>query len=348
VQGIVSIKDIAVAAEVSHSTVSRALHHSPLVNGETGERIREIAQRMGYRPSAIARSLVTRKTWTIGVVVTTIADPFIAEVVSGIEETANDHGYSVFLANSNADSEREMQVVHSFHERRVDGILVTASRVGAIYLPLLTELRVPIVLINNQHPGEFAHSVVIDNLVASRAAVDHLIRLGHRRIGYIGDRYGFQADTERFTGYRQAHETSGLAFSPELVVHGEGNAESGSPAMQKLLSLSDLPTAVFCYNDMTALGALRAIRAAGLNVPRDISLVGFDDLFIASYTEPLLTTVRQPRHHMGSIAMKMLLTLISGEETRDSIKVNGELIVRESTSIPNPKRAELCIPADSY
>ncbi len=332
-------------AEVSHSTVSRALHHSPLVSDETGERIRELAERMGYRPSAIARSLVTRKTWTIGVVVTTIADPFIAEVVSGIEGTANDHGYSVFLANSNADSERELKVVHSFHERRVDGILVTASRVGAIYLPLLTELRVPIVLINNQHPGEFAHSVVIDNVTASRAAVDHLIQLGHQRIGYVGDRFGFQADTERFTGYRQAHEMAGLSFSPELVVHGEGNAESAGPAMQRLLELSHLPTAVFCYNDMTALGALRMIRAAGLKVPGDISLVGFDDLFIASYTEPLLTTVRQPRRQMGSMAMEMLLRLLTGEDTRANIKVSGELIVRDSTSTPGRERTELCVPA---
>ncbi len=300
---------------------------------------------MGYRPSAIARSLVTRKTWTIGVVVTTIADPFIAEVVSGIEETANDYGYSVFLANSNADSAREMKVVRSFHERRVDGILVTASRVGAIYMPVLTELKVPIVLINNQHPGEFAHSVIIDNVSASRAAVDHLIGLGHRRIAYIGDRFGFQSDTERFSGYRQAHDLAGLSFSPELVVHGEGNAETGGPAMERLLELPDLPTAVFCYNDMTALGALRAIRSRGLTVPTDMSLVGFDDLFVASYTEPLLTTVRQPRRQMGRMAMEMLLRLFAGEQKHTTVKVEGDLIVRESTAIPNAKRIEACLPA---
>jgi DNA-binding LacI/PurR family transcriptional regulator len=328
----ISIKDIAQVAQVSHSTVSRAIHHSPLVNGETGDRIRQIARRMGYRPSAVARSLVTKKTWTIGIVVTTIADPFIAELVSGIEETANDHGYSVFLANSNADPERELRVVHSFHERRVDGILVTASRVGALYLPRLTELKAPIVLINNQHPGEFAHSVVIDNVTASRAATEHLIGLGHKRIAYIGDRFGFQSDTERFTGYRQALELSDLAFSPELVVHGDGNAESGGPAMETLLKLSAPPTAVFCYNDMTALGALRVIRARGLSVPADISLVGFDDLFIASYLQPLLTTVRQPRRQMGQMAMEMLLKLFAGEQCNASIKVSGELIVRESTA----------------
>jgi len=148
----VSIKDIARAAKVSHPTVSRALSNSPLVKGETAKRIRQIAVSLGYRPSAIARSLATKKTKTIGVVVTSIADPFIADVVSGVEEAANDHGYSVFLANSNANPDREVRVVHSFHERRVDGILVTASRVGALYVPLLSQLKVPIVLINNQHP----------------------------------------------------------------------------------------------------------------------------------------------------------------------------------------------------
>ncbi len=332
----VSIKDIAHAARVSHSTVSRALHHSPLVNGETGDRIRQIARRMGYRPSAVARSLVTNKTWTIGVVVTTIADPFIAELVSGIEEKANDHGYSVFLANSNADPEREMKVVHSFHERRVDGIVVTASRVGALYLPLLTELEAPIVLINNQYPGEFAYSVVIDNIEASRAATEHLIQLGHKRIAYIGDRQGFQSDTERYTGYRQALDLAGLSFLPELVVDGDGKAESGGAAIELLLKLPEKPTAIFCYNDMTALGALRAIRDHGLSVPGDLSLVGFDDLFIASYLEPRLTTVRQPRRQMGAMAMEMLLKLFSGQPVEASVKVSGELIVRESTAPPKP------------
>ncbi|HXF05815.1 MAG TPA: LacI family DNA-binding transcriptional regulator [Blastocatellia bacterium] len=330
----VSIKDIARAANVSHSTVSRALRNSHLVSRETAERIRRIAHEMGYRPSAVARSLVTQRTKTIGVVVTTIADPFIAEVVSGIEEVANDHGYSVFLANSNADPAREIKVVHSFHERRVDGILVTASRVGALYLPVLSEMKVPIVLINNQHPDEFVHSVLIDNITASREATEHLIRLGHRRIAYIGDQYGYQSDTERFAGYRQALEMAGLDFLPELIAHGDGKPEGGMAAMEKLLALPEPPTAVFCYNDMSALGALRVIRSRGLRVPDDISLVGFDDLFIASYTNPPLTTIRQPKRQMGRMATEVLLKLLAGENSATHIQVKGELIVRESTAPP--------------
>lgn len=333
----VSIKDIARAANVSHPTVSRALSNSPLVKGETAERIRRIATDLGYRPSAIARSLVTKKTKTIGVVVTTIADPFIADVISGVEETANDHGYSVFLANSNANPDREVKVVHSFHERRVDGILVTASRVGALYIPLLSQLKVPIVLINNQHPDEpdeFIYSVMIDNIKASKQVMEHLIGLGHRRIAYIGDQSGFQSDTERFAGYRQGLDFAGYPSLLELIVHGDGKPEGGRRAMEKLLALPKPPTAVFCYNDMSALGALRAIHQHGLKVPDDISIVGFDDLAIASYTSPLLTTVGQPKQQMGRMAMETMLKILSGVDAKTNIKVEGKLLIRESTAPP--------------
>ena len=329
-----SIKDIARAAGVSHSTVSRALRDSPLVNRKTTEEIQRVARDLGYRASAVARGLVTRQTRTIGVVVTTISDPFVSEVVSGIELAANDNGYSVFLADSNADPTREKNVVHSFAERRVDGIVVTSSRVGALYTPMLSEMMVPIVLINNQHPGQFVHSVMIDNLEGARQAVSYLIGLGHRRIAYVGDRYGHQSDTERFAGCREALERAALPFLPELVVHGDGRPEGGSSALETLLGLSHPPTAIFCYNDLTALGVLRSIQTRKLRVPADISLVGFDDLFFSSYTQPRLTTVRQPMRQMGLMAMECLLKLMSGKQSAEAIKVPAELIVRESTGAP--------------
>jgi DNA-binding LacI/PurR family transcriptional regulator len=329
-----SIKDIARLADVTHPTVSRALRNSPLVNPRTIERIQRIARESGYRVSAVARGLVTQKTNTIGVVVTTIADPFVSEVVSGIEHAANDHGYSVFLADSYADPDREVRVVHLFAERRVEGIVVTSSRVGTRYLRILSEMKVPIVLINNQRRGEFVHSVMIENVEASRLATQHLIGLGHERIAYLGDRYGYQSDTERLGGYRQALKQARLPFLPELVVHGDGKPEGGRQAMETLRSLPQPPTAVFCYNDMSALGALGAIHQSGLRVPEDISLVGFDDLFFASYTQPPLTTVRQPRQRMGLLAMEILLKLMSGQDSADTIKVPAELIVRESSASP--------------
>ncbi|MDR3750987.1 MAG: LacI family DNA-binding transcriptional regulator [Terracidiphilus sp.] len=327
-----SIKDIARLARVSHPTVSRALQNSPLVNPRTAEKIRKIAAESGYRASAVARGLVTRRTRTIGLVVTTVADPFTSEVVSGIEQTANDHGYSVFLADSNADPERERKVVQAFAERRVDGIIVTSSRVGALYLPMLSEMMVPIVLVNDQHPGAFVHSVMICNQEGSRAVAKHLVELGHRRIAYLGDKFGYQSDTERYAGYREALDAAGIPLYPELVVHGDGKPEAAMQAMDTLLALKSPPTAVCCYNDMSALGAMRSIYMHGLRVPEDISVAGFDDLFVASYTQPPLTTVRQPMRRMGKLAMENLLKLMSGEESEVKIKVEAELIVRESTA----------------
>jgi DNA-binding LacI/PurR family transcriptional regulator len=317
---------------VSHPTVSRALQNSPLVNAETAAKIRKIAEEAGYRASAVARGLVTRRTRTIGLVVTTVDDPFAGEVTCGIEQAANDLGYAVFLASSNADPERERKVVQAFAERRVDGIIVTSSRVGAEYLPMLAELNVPMVLVNDQYPGEFVHSVMITNQEGSRAAAEHLIGHGHRRIAYVGDRRGYQSNTERLAGYRQALAAAGIEFAAELAVEGDGRPEAGIEAMNRLLSLAKPPTAVCCYNDMTALGTMRAIRARGLRVPDDLSVTGFDDLFFAAYLEPPLTTVRQPMQRMGEMAMENLFKLMSGEESVAQIKVEAELIVRGSTT----------------
>ena len=336
----VSIKDIARIAKVSHSTVSRALRESPQVSSETAQRIRRIADENGFRASAVARSLATSRTNTIGVVVTSIADPFVAEVVNGIEEEAILQGYSVFLANCNADPGRELKVVQSFEDRRVDGIVVTASRVGALYGTMLQRMQIPIVLLNNQHPSHFAHSILIRNFEASRQVVGMLVGLGHRRIAYIGDRFGYSSDSERFSGYRSALDEADIPFQPDLVVHGDGKLEGGTAAMQVLLARAELPTAVYCYNDMTAIGALQSIRSAGLKVPDDISLAGFDGLPIASYIEPPLTTVRQPTHEMGRLAMQVLLKLLTGSDAEQNVRVAGELIVRQSTA--KPKESATC------
>ena len=316
---------------MSHPTVSRALQNSPLVNPATAAKIRKIAEAAGYRPSAVARGLVTRRTRTVGLVVTTVADPFAGEVACGIEQAANDHGYAVFLANSNANPEHERKVVQALAERRVDGIIVTSSRVGSDYLPMLAQLNVPMVLVNDQYPGEFVHSVMIANEEGSRAATDHLIELGHRRIAYVGDRSGYQTDTERLKGYKQALAEAEIAFVAEFAVLGNGRPEGALAAVDWLLRSADPPTAVCCYNDMTALGAMRAIRARGLRVPEDVSVTGFDDLFFGEYLEPTLTTVRQPMRRMGEMAMENLLKLMSGEESVAQVKVDAELIVRGST-----------------
>ncbi len=328
---VVSIKDIARLVGVSHSTVSRALRSSPVVNPDTAGRIRKVAEQHGYHASLIGRSLVMRRSMTVGCVPTDIADPFVGEVVNGIEEVANQQGYAVFLASSHADPQKELDVVRTFRERRVDGVIVPASRVGSLYLPHLAELRIPIVLVNNQYPGSFTHSVSIDNVSAARRITSHLLTLGHRRIAYIGNRSGSQADADRLSGYRTELRKARLLLRAELIVHADATPEGGRAAMQRLFARGR-PTAVFCYDDLTAMGALAAARSAGVSVPGDLSVVGFDDLFVSSYTAPPLTTIRQPMKEMGRRAAEILLALLRGEVAERKVMFQGTLVVRESTA----------------
>lgn len=330
----VSIKDIARLAGVSHSTVSRALRDSPQIPAATAQRIQQIARESGYTASAVARSLVTRKTQAIGVVVTSITDPFNGDLVDGIEEAANQHGYSVILATSQADPEREMTVVRSFGERRVDGILVASSRVGSLYLSMLEELKIPMVLVNNQHQSDFAYSIAVDNVDGAYRAARHLLQLRHRRIAYLGDRLGLHSDEDRFAGFQQALREFGAPLQQELVTYGDGKLDGAAKAARNLLNIRDPPTAVVCYNDMSALGLLRAAEECGIAVPDTLSVTGFDDIFFAALARPALTTVRQPRREMGRKAMEILLAIFNSSPAEKAIVIRGDLIVRRSSAPP--------------
>jgi DNA-binding LacI/PurR family transcriptional regulator len=334
----VSIKDIAKSAGVSHSTVSRALSDSPLVSDETKARIQRLAQEMGYSPNTLARSLVTRQTYTVGVVVTTIADPFVAEVVHGIEATAHDYSYTVILSSSGAQPEREIAAVEMLRSKRVDGVIVTSSRVGALYIEHLERIGVPIVLINNHNEssGRYTFTVTVDNRHGGYLATEHLVQLGHRRIAYVTAPADHSSDLDRMAGYRQALIAGEIEPDPALIVPGNGRADGGERALPALMELSEPPSAVFCYNDMTAIGLMHAARRVGLPVPRDMAVVGFDDIPFASYFYPPLTTIAQPKVEMGRLAMKMALSLMTiGEENREeelsNIVVRGKLVVRAST-----------------
>lgn len=330
----VSIKDIAMAAGVSHSTVSRALHGTGRMSEETRSRILELAEEMGYAPDALARSLVLGRTFTIGVVVTTIADPFVTEIVSGIEMAAQDAGYSVFLSSSHSDPERELAVVETFRQRRVDAIIVTASRLGSMYSTDLDDVRVPIVLINNQGEGEYLHSVSVDEVAGADMAVSHLLELGHRRIGFIGSARRPFSSERRLQGYRQAHRRYGVHPASRFVVapKAASDVEVGRVGFQKLWSLK--PTAIFTYNDMTAIGVMMAAKAAGVMIPQDMSLIGFDDVHLTQYVTPALSTIRQPRQEMGAAAMNMVLDLLEGIDDAEDLMFPCELVERESTAPP--------------
>jgi len=330
---IASIKDIARAANVSYSTVSRALNDSPRVKPETRERIQHIATEMGYLPSAVARSLVTRRTHIIGVVVTTITDLFFAEVIHAIEETALKQKYNVILTNSGREPERELEAIRALRERRVDGIILVSAGTSKKDLSAVKGVGTPTVIINNARREHIGYSVEVDNLSGGREATQHLLSLGHRRIAHITGPIREWDGAERQSGYEQVLRTYGLPLDPSLIVKGGDRPEGGMQAMQQLLALPCRPTAVFCYNDVVALGAMRAARAANLRIPQDLSVVGFDDIDLAPFFEPALTTVAQPKRQMGEKAVQMILDLLAGDRVEDCV-LPGRLIVRGSTMPP--------------
>lgn len=333
----VSIKDIAQEAKVTPGTVSRALRDSPRVNPETKKRIQRLAEEMGYSPDAQARSLVVGRTHTIGVVVTTMTDPFISSVVQAIESTAHDHGYAVVLTSSDDVPEREIEAVKMLQSRRVDGVIVTSSRVGALYQDELDQLRVPVVLINSlvQHDGGQTFSIGVDNHHGGYLATKHLIQQGHWRIAYVASPADRSDNTERMTGYRDALTETGLDSDPTLIVEGTGRAGGGQRALPVFLALDNPPSAVFCYNDMTAIGLIGAAREAGLSLPRDLAIVGFDDIVFAQFAHPPLTTIAQPVARLGSGAMETLLALLADDGCSEppvaNVTVCGRLIVRASS-----------------
>ncbi len=329
----VSIKDIAEQAGVSHSTVSRALQGTGRMSQETRARIIELAEEMGYTPDALAQSLVRGHTKTVGVVVTTIADPFVAGIIDGIEEVAGQAGYTVLLGASHMDPDREMTVVESLRQRRVDAVIVTASRVGDHYSEHLQRFGVPIVLVNNMVEGEYLYVITCDQTMGAYSATTYLATLGHRRIAYIGSRHRQHSSRMRLLGYEMALEEAGIARIPELITapHRAKDIEVGQQGLLELWPYR--PTAIFAYNDLTAIGVMMAARKMGVRIPEDVSLVGFDDIEATEFVDPPLTTVHQPRQAMGRTAMQMALDLLNEKAARNR-NLTCELVVRESVTPP--------------
>jgi len=337
--GRASIKDIAQAAGVSHSTVSRALNDSTLVNESTRERIKALALEMGYIPNAVARSLKAQRSGTVGLVVTSLTDPFFADVMAGVDEIAGRAGLSMFVAASHNDPDREMEVIETFHRRRVDGVIVAASRLSNRYRERLERIHVPIVVVN-QHTEENPefHAVALDEVGGARLAVEHLLDIGHRRIGYLGLGNRQRSNRLRLGGYRDALRRADLVpdpawalIVPESEIGEQDDTEIGENHLPDLLEAG--VTAVFCYNDRVAVGALQACRAHGIAVPGGLSLVGFDDIDVARWVDPPLTTVRQPRAEMGRTAMSVMLDLLEERPGHDCL-LAPELVVRASTAPP--------------
>ncbi len=341
----VSIRDIAQAAGVSHATVSRALHQSPLISVEMRARIQQLAREMGYTPNAIAQSLKCRQTQCIGLVVTSIADPFFGPIVRGIDEVAQQSRISVLLSVGNNDPERELQAIETFHRRRVDGVISAAARISGPRVEHLADLGIPTVWINRQadsSPG-LLHSVEVDDCRGARQAVSHLIELGHEMIGYLGTGSRPRSNRRRLDGYRQALLSAGreapdcwVRVAPRELGHHSNDVAAGRSLLPGLLD--EGVTAVFCYNDMMAVGALMACRDLGIAVPANLSLVGFDDIDLAQYVDPPLTTVHQPKVSLGRAAMEMLLDIIEGRPVEN--QVLETTLVRRSSAASTRKSCD--------
>ncbi len=348
----VTIDEVARHAGLSVATVSRVMHDSPRVSAEARRRVHEAVETLGYMPNALARGLVMRSTGTIGILVNSIADPFWAEVVRGCEDRAQERGCAVLIASSYEDAAREQRAVDLFRQKRVDGIIVGASSGGPTALSRHGAYRLPVVFVNNEHvtPEEQSSAsggaydvaaaaatdtylVAGDDVHGARLATAHLLALGHRRCAYVGAQ-GRASSLRRLRGYRLALAAAGLAFDESLVVAPGEGAINGELAAFRLLARRPAPTALFCYDDMTAVGALRAVRALNLWVPQDVAVVGFDDIPLAAYLDPPLTTVRQPMYEMGRQAMTMLLDLLAGETPPRVVSMPGELVIRSSSGPP--------------
>ncbi|MBD2494530.1 LacI family DNA-binding transcriptional regulator [Nostoc sp. FACHB-280] len=333
----ISIEDIARKAGVSHSTVSRALRDSPLISSKVREEIKRLAQEMNYVPNAIAQSLQNQRTYTVGVIVTSIADPFFGELVEGIEQVARLAGLNVLLNASHGDFEQEIAAIENFHYRRVDGILVADSRIGKNHNKQLTQLTVPTVLINidTEDHNETFHSVAIDDRFGGCVAVEHLLDLGHTRIGYLGVGDGSKADQQRLEGYHLALSQAELPSNQDWVAIPQRDSQTisdfdiGKQLLPQLVAAG--VTGIFCYNDMVAVGALLACKELGISVPQDLSLVGFDNIALASYITPPLTTVSQRMVEMGELAMTMLLDLFE-EKAVNNILLSPFLVKRGTTT----------------
>lgn len=322
----VSIKDIALKAGVAPSTVSRALKDSSRISTAMRHRIQTLAEEMGYVPSEAARLLVGQPSPTIGVAIPDFTDPFYMNMLCGIEEVAIAHHHELFVGSFNQDLRRQRKLFDAFDQKRLAGLVIAGSLVDEAYLDREQSDR-PAVLVNHY---EYPFSVAIDQNRGMSKAVNHLASLGHRHIAYVSLGMETSSDSMRREGYQQALQAAGLPSDPNWVVAGDGGIGGGVTAVSHLLQLSVPPTAVVCYNDRTAIGVINGLHQHGLSVPEDISVVGFDDLEIAAYFLPSLTTVRQPHTHLGRQAAEKLFALMHGAAVQAEL-LEPELIRREST-----------------
>ncbi len=329
------MRDVAKTTGFSVNTVSRALNHKPDVNEETRKTIVEAATKMGYRPNKLARSLRSNKTHTIGVIVADIANPYFGALVKGVEKEARKRHYSVILLNTDEDYERESEAIQVVLEERVDGIIISPTQKETGTIKNLLQLGIPFVLFGRRFSDLETNYVVTDDVHGGFLATEHLISLGHRRIGMINGPIHISSAKERFQGYREALGRYGLKQEQSLVTAGAVTMEDGYEVAESLLNKNPRPTAIFAFSDFVSFGVMKAIREVGLKVPEDISVVGYDDNQFASCSETPLTTIHIPKEELGINAAKVLKEQFVDNQPIKQVELSVDLIVRQSTSSCN-------------
>lgn len=326
-----TLKDIAQETGFSLSTVSRALGNKPDVNPTTLEIILDAAGRLGYRPNKLARNLRLSTTKTIGVIIADISNPYFGALVKGIEQGARSAGNSVILLDTNEDYNLEEEAVSVLLEEQVAGVILTPTQHDAGTVTRLLQAGIPVVLASRRFPSVKTSYVVTDDVHGGELATEHLIALGHRRIAMINGPMRISSASERYEGYRRAMSSHGLPIAEALLLAGSTSIEDGYEAARSLLSRSPVPTAVFTFSDFVAFGVMKAIREGGLSVPKDISVVGYDDNEFASCLETPLTTVQVPKAQLGMEAARVLQGQIDGGQPLRQVELLVDLVVRGST-----------------
>ena len=329
-----SIKEVAREAGVSTATVSHVINNTRYVSDEVRSRVEKAIEQCRYYPNAHARSLASGRSKIFGLVVSDIANPFFPELVKAIEEAAFERGYDTILSNTNYDAERTSHYVRRLIERNVAGVAVMTSEMSKELIDELAHREVPVVFLDVGEKGKQMSNLRVDYEEGIEQAVLHLVALGHRRIAFISGKIDMGSSRRRLEAFQRTIKQL-FPDVPELIFYGNFKIEGGRRAAHEILvtEASELPTAVIAANDLTAIGAISEFEAAGYQIPRDISVVGFDDIDFAALTKPALTTINLPRNELGRRAVEMLLKILDNpQEEGTEIRIPTNLVIRESTA----------------
>ncbi len=328
-----TILDVAKLANVSTATVSRVINSPDNVRPKTRERVYRAMKTCRYKYNALARGFVTKRSHTIGLIIPTITNPVFSESTRGVQDVANANGYQVILGNSDYQSEKEAALIEVFRERQVDGLIITTTNLKGNILKNLLDDEFPYLLLYSTVRKGPMPSVGVDNFLGGYLATGHLIQLKHRRIGMLAGEFRFSDRSfHRWHGYKKCLKDNQIAYDPELLLHARYTPVSGCKGLKRFINAKNPPTAVFCSNDLLAIGAIEGARQMGLGIPHDISIIGFDDMQIASFVSPSLTTIRQPTYEMGRQGAEALIDIIEGKAGKPVHKLlDISLIPREST-----------------